>query len=160
MFNPFAPPDIIQELCEEPVISEPNQPMAMMPNGTLATNVHQAYDLGYAQACREREQQPEPRQAPEFLERALRALQGNARLRDAPGGERSAPRARDILEAWTGRQWCETDIWRVLFAVKMAREMQGQFHADDIVDLTGYAALLGESRVKLEREVFRELDDE
>jgi hypothetical protein len=88
----------------------------------------------------------------EFLERALQALTGNAKLRDAQGGERSAPRARDILEAWTGRQWCETDIWRVLFAVKMARETQGLFHADDLVDLAGYAALLGEARARLECE--------
>lgn len=83
--------------------------------------------------------------APEFLQSALDSLKNNARLRDAPKGERSAPRAAAILAAWTGERWTPDDVWRVLLAVKMAREIQGEYHADDYVDIAGYSSLLGES---------------
>ena len=63
---------------------------------------------------------------------------------------RSARRAADILTAWKGREWSEDDVWSVLFAVKMARAEQGAFHADDYIDLCGYAALMAECRAGLE----------
>ena len=83
--------------------------------------------------------------AVDLLQSAMNSLKSNARLRDAPKGERSAPRAASILTAWTGKKWTADDVWRVLVAVKMAREIQGEYHADDYVDMAGYAALLGES---------------
>lgn len=70
-------------------------------------------------------------------------------LRDRPQGERSAARASSILTAWTGQPVTEVDVWRTLLAVKLARESQGQFHADDYVDLASYAALLGECQANL-----------
>lgn len=83
--------------------------------------------------------------AVDLLQSATDSLKNNARLRDAPKGERSAPRAAAILAAWTGKRWTPDDVWRVLLAVKMAREIQGDYHADDYVDMAGYSALLGES---------------
>lgn len=87
-----------------------------------------------------------------FLNCALDALQERAAVRDAPGGERSAGRAADILTAWTGREWTASDVWRCLLAVKQARESQGDFHADDYIDGAGYFALLGEHEARLNRE--------
>mgnify|MGYP001810135460 CR=1 FL=1 len=86
---------------------------------------------------------PTPR-APELIEKALAALSGNAKLRDCPDGERSAARAAAIFSAWTGSQLSVSDVWRVLLCVKLAREIQGQFNADDYTDIAGYAGLLGE----------------
>ena len=86
-----------------------------------------------------------------FLQCALDALQERAAVRDAPGGERSAGKAADILTAWTGRQWTTSDVWRCLLAVKQAREIQGAFHSDDYTDGAGYFALLGEHEARLNR---------
>jgi hypothetical protein len=88
--------------------------------------------------------------ASDFLSDALSALKGRAELRDKVGGERSAGKAASILSAWTGDIWTEGDVWKCLIAVKLAREEQGKFHADDLVDLAGYAALLAEYRNKTE----------
>lgn len=88
--------------------------------------------------------------ATDFLQSALDALDQRAKLRDQPTGERSAARAADILTAWTGAKWMESDVWRCLLAIKLAREIQGQFHADDYADMAGYAALLGECNQKHE----------
>jgi Domain of unknown function (DUF6378) len=86
--------------------------------------------------------------AHEFLQSALDALKNRAEIRDQPDGERSAAKAAKILNAWTDSAWVEEDVWRVLIAVKLARESQGNFHADDLTDLAGYAGLLGECRSK------------
>lgn len=80
-----------------------------------------------------------------ILDSATCSLKNNAALRDTPKGERSAARAAAILTAWTGQKHVEEDVWRTLLAVKMAREIQGQFHQDDYVDMAGYSSLLGES---------------
>lgn len=82
--------------------------------------------------------------AHEFIQSALDALKNRAEIRDQPSGERSAAKAAGILREWTGREWFEEDVWRVLIAIKLARESQGKFHADDLIDLAGYAGLLGE----------------
>ena len=99
-----------------------------------------AYDIGIVKP------QSHKMAAHTLLESALSALKQRAEIRDSPNGERSAARAADILTSWTGHEWVEADIWRALIAVKMARESQGAFHADDLVDLAGYASLLGECR--------------
>jgi len=84
--------------------------------------------------------------APYILQSALDALSQRAAIRDQPSGERSAGKAADILTAWTGVKWAEADGWRCVLAVKRARESQGQFHVDDLIDLAGYSALLAECR--------------
>lgn len=88
--------------------------------------------------------------APYILQTALDALSQRAAIRDQPSGERSAGKAADILTAWTGVKWVESDVWRCLLAIKLARESQGQFHVDDLIDLAGYAGLLAECRSKTE----------
>ena len=82
--------------------------------------------------------------ADEILDVASIGLAQRAKLRDQPNGERSAARAADILSAWLGKEVTEAEVWMTLMAVKLSRSVQGKFHADDYVDLAGYAALLGE----------------
>lgn len=88
--------------------------------------------------------------APYILQSALDALSQRAAIRDQPSGERSAGKAADILTAWTGVKWVESDVWRCLLAVKLARESQGQFHVDDLLDGSAYMALLAECRARVE----------
>ena len=102
---------------------------------------------------------PEPKpithhhKAADFVNLACISLNVNARLRDKPDGERSAERAAAILSAWTGMTWNEADVWRCLLAVKLSREIQGDFHADDYVDIAGFAALLGEQQSRQGRKL-------
>ncbi len=82
--------------------------------------------------------------AQDFLYEARQTLIDRADKRDSGSGERSMARAVGIFQAWTGIELSEADGWRFMLALKMARERQGGYHADDYVDLCGYASLLGE----------------
>ena len=82
--------------------------------------------------------------ADEFLQQGIDAMKQRAALRDTPQGERSTAKAVEIFNAWTGHKLSEADGWRFLIALKQAREIQGQFHADDYVDMAAYPGLLGE----------------
>lgn len=82
--------------------------------------------------------------AQDFLQSALDRLQSAAQERDAPDGERSMARAVKIFNAWTGNDMSEADGWSFMVALKQARSVQGNFVADDGVDMAGYVALLFE----------------
>ena len=81
--------------------------------------------------------------AEEFLQEALDALKNRAAIRDQDS-ERSMARAVKIYNAMSRIPLNEADGWRLMVALKLARGLQGKFHADDYIDLAGYAALLGE----------------
>lgn len=83
--------------------------------------------------------------AHEFLQIALCALDDRAALRDA-AGERSMARTVAMFNALTDRRLSEDEGWLFMCCLKLARDRQGGFNADDMVDLAGYAALLGECR--------------
>ena len=82
--------------------------------------------------------------APDFLQSALDRIESAAQERDAPDGERSMARAVAVFNALTDGHMAESDGWRFMLALKLAREVQGDPNADDYTDLAGYAALLGE----------------
>ena len=79
-----------------------------------------------------------------FLDNAGAAMKARAALRDQPTGERSMQKTVEIFNAWTGCHLTVQDGWRFVIALKMAREIQGFFNADDYVDGAAYMALLGE----------------
>lgn len=81
--------------------------------------------------------------AEDFLQSALDALKNRAAIRDQDS-ERSMARAVKIYNAMSRIPIDEADGWRLMVALKLARSMQGSFHADDYIDMAGYAALLGE----------------
>jgi uncharacterized protein DUF6378 len=60
------------------------------------------------------------------------------------GGERSMEHTVQLFETWTGIKLSETDGWRFMLCLKMARSLTGKPKLDTYVDLAGYAALLGE----------------
>lgn len=83
--------------------------------------------------------------ADKFLESALEDMQRKAKLRDKPEGERSMASAVAAFNALFGKELSETDGWRFMLCLKLARSAGGEFHADDYVDLAAYAGLAGES---------------
>ena len=81
--------------------------------------------------------------AEDYLQQALDALKQRASVRDQDS-ERSMAQAVKIYNSMARVPLTESEGWRFMIALKLARGMQGGFHADDYVDLAGYAALLGE----------------
>lgn len=79
-----------------------------------------------------------------LLQEGQDILKARAALRDSDDGERSMARAVAIFNAWTDSTMSEENGWRFMIALKQAREIQGDFHKDDYVDLASYSALLGE----------------
>lgn len=63
---------------------------------------------------------------------------------DSPKGERSMAHTVEIFNVVTGRNLTEQEGWIFMMALKQARMMQGKPKSDTYVDLTAYAALLGE----------------
>jgi hypothetical protein len=60
------------------------------------------------------------------------------------GGERSMAHTVELFNTWTGARMTETDGWRFMLCLKMARSLTGKPKLDTYVDLAGYAGLLGE----------------
>lgn len=59
------------------------------------------------------------------------------------GQERSAAKIAEVFNALTGHQLTEADAWTFLMVLKLVRNRR-KFKPDNIVDLIGYAGLLGE----------------
>lgn len=79
-----------------------------------------------------------------LLQEGQDILKARAALRDSGEGERSMARAVAIFNVWTDSTMSEENGWRFMISLKQAREIQGDFHKDDYVDLASYSALLGE----------------
>lgn len=59
------------------------------------------------------------------------------------GQERSAARVAKVFNALTDHNLTEADVWTLLIVLKQVRN-QRKFKHDNIVDMAGYAGLLGE----------------
>ena len=82
--------------------------------------------------------------ADDIMEEGREAITDRAKTRDQPTGERSMARCVAIFNAWTNHKLSEADGWRLMISLKQAREIQGEPHRDDYVDMSSYPALLGE----------------
>lgn len=60
------------------------------------------------------------------------------------GQERSAAQIAAVFNALTGRDLTEQDVWTLLLCLKLVRN-QRKYKHDNILDMLGYVALLGES---------------
>lgn len=83
--------------------------------------------------------------AHEFLEKGVGHMKDRARQRDAEDGERSMKRCVEAFNALEGTNLTETQGWRFMVMLKMARSVSGDFTADDFEDMAAYAGLAGES---------------
>lgn len=99
--------------------------------------------------------------AEHFLRMAAEEMADRAKVRDAPQGERSMDRTVRAFWALYGDgilargYMTETEGWQFMSLLKKARGAQGEFRADDHVDDVAYAALAGESAVRVSSSVTR-----
>lgn len=83
--------------------------------------------------------------AHEFLEKGVGHMKDRASQRDAEDGERSMKRCVEAFNALEGTSLTETQGWKFMVMLKMARSVSGDFTADDYEDMAAYAGLAGES---------------
>ena len=86
--------------------------------------------------------------APGFLDEAAGVMKQRAALRDSEEGERTAAQIAKVFNAITGNSITEADAWLFLIVMKIVRSRNGKYNRDDYVDLSAYAALLGETESK------------
>ncbi len=89
--------------------------------------------------------------AADFLKEAMKQMQERARLRDKPNGERSVADTVAMFNHLTKHELSEADGWKFLLLLKLVRAENGDFHADDYVDLAAYSGLLGECEGVIEK---------
>ncbi|AUR98494.1 hypothetical protein NVP1251O_63 [Vibrio phage 1.251.O._10N.261.55.E5] len=83
--------------------------------------------------------------AHEFLEKGVGHMKDRASQRDSEDGERSMKRCVEAFNALEGTDLTETQGWKFMVMLKMARSVSGDFTADDYEDMAAYAGLAGES---------------
>ena len=83
--------------------------------------------------------------AHEFLEKGVEHMKDRASQRDSEDGERSMKRCVEAFNALEGTTLTETQGWKFMVMLKMARSVSGDFTADDYEDMAAYAGLAGES---------------
>lgn len=83
-------------------------------------------------------------QPKDFLNEAIKTVdqRGTDNGYDA-GQERSAAKVAQVYNSLTGQTVTEADVWTMLICLKLVRNRR-RFKPDNIVDLAGYAGLLGE----------------
>ncbi|QAY02020.1 hypothetical protein VpaJT1_92 [Vibrio phage VpaJT_1] len=82
--------------------------------------------------------------AHQFLESGVKHMKDRASQRDAEDGERSMRRCVEAFNALEGTNLTETQGWRFMIMLKMARSVSGDFTADDYEDMAAYSGLAGE----------------
>ena len=93
-----------------------------------------------------------PTAAPEFLQKAMDAIQNRAAERDQEQ-ERSMARTVDMFNALTDHALSEREGWMFMVCLKMVRAQQGRLQLDDYVDGSAYFGLAGEAAVSEAGEV-------
>ena len=83
--------------------------------------------------------------AHEFLEKGVGHMKDRASQRDSEDGERSMKRCVEAFNALECTNLTETQGWKFMVMLKMARSVSGDFTADDYEDMAAYAGLAGES---------------
>jgi hypothetical protein len=83
--------------------------------------------------------------AQKILSNAAWHLADRAEQRDCDSGERSMARAIASFNASEGTDLTETQGWRFMIHLKLARATQGKFVVDDYEDAAAYCALAAES---------------
>lgn len=82
--------------------------------------------------------------APSILTTAEDTLKQRGKERDVEQ-ERSMKRIVETFNTLTGHKLSETEGWGFMVILKLVRSQNGGFKLDDYVDMSAYAALMGES---------------
>jgi len=90
--------------------------------------------------------QKEKLSAPTLLRIAAETLAERSKDYDNPEGERSMKATVAVFNAVTGHSMTETEGWLFMCALKQVRAFTGgKLHADSMIDLIAYSALMAES---------------
>lgn len=109
--------------------------------GDIVNGLFELFPSGYAEEpAKEFKSDP----AHGFLNEAAAVMEAKAKLRDTPGGERTAGKIADVFNALTGHNLTEADAWLFLIVLKLVRSRNGKYNRDDYVDLAAYSGLAGE----------------
>lgn len=84
-------------------------------------------------------------QAGDIVGHAGKAIADRAKRRDSKTGQRTMRKAVEAFNAIEGTDLTESQGWKFMQILKLARSSQGQFEIDDYVDAAGYAGLAGEA---------------
>lgn len=83
--------------------------------------------------------------AHEILNQAQTEMQDRAKTYDKPAGERSMGACINAFEAITKVKLTVEQGWLFMCLLKAVRSQQGDYRADNYVDLAAYAGLMGEA---------------
>lgn len=83
--------------------------------------------------------------AHEILSQAQTEMQDRAKTYDKPAGERSMGACINAFEAITKVKLTVEQGWLFMCLLKAVRSQQGDYRADNYVDLAAYAGLMGEA---------------
>ena len=86
--------------------------------------------------------------ATEILIDAAKLIDERGQERDKDDGERSMERCVKSFNEMTGHELTETDGWKFMIFLKLARMEGGSFKFDDYEDAVSYSGLMAESALK------------
>ena len=88
------------------------------------------------------------KKAGEILNDAAKLIDTRGKERDKDDGERSMERCVKSFNAMTDHNLTETEGWKFMMFLKMARMEGGAFKFDDYEDNVSYSGLMAESALK------------
>jgi len=88
------------------------------------------------------------KKANEILIDAAKLIDSRGQERDKDDGERSMERCVKSFNEMTGHELTETDGWKFMIFLKLARMEGGSFKFDDYEDAVSYSGLMAESALK------------
>ena len=89
--------------------------------------------------------------ASSLLHRAADLIDDRGKERDKPSGERSMKTAVNSFNAMTGHTLTETEGWKFMVFLKLARMEGGSHRLDDYEDAIAYTALMTEAEVECQQ---------
>ncbi len=88
---------------------------------------------------------PQLTTAAEILKTGIDVQESRGVERDAPDGERTMGKIISAFNILEGTELTETQGWRFMVVLKLARAVNGALNIDDYVDMASYSSLAGES---------------
>ncbi len=117
----------------------------------MNNGISQSYGIFELEDNPESKQIGKSKRAEDIMDEAACTLKERAALRDAENGERAMKICVDMFSAAALEEILETGKisekmgYLFMICLKISRSRQGKYHADDYVDILGYAALLAEA---------------
>lgn len=93
--------------------------------------------------------------ATQILHKAAETMAERAKERDVEKERAMAKTVAMVNAMYPDLRMTETQGWAFMIFLKLARSSQGQYRADDFIDLASYSALMGECEAKSSIDPFK-----